>query len=389
VRASLDRRRVRSGDHFMIGDVACAEAALAAGCQVFAGYPITPASEIAEHMSQRLPMVGGYYMQMEDELASMNAILGASCAGVRSMTATSGPGFSLMAENLGLGMMMEVPCVVVDIMRGGPSTGMPTLTSQGDVMQSRWGSHGDYEPVVYAPASVQEMFDLTIRCFNTADRYRVPTILLGDQMLGHMTGHLRIPPEDEIPWVERPTRSPPGDPDPVLPSGNGALPMAHAGEGHRLHFTGLTHDERGYPAIDPAGSRQLLDRIVGKIRDHLSEIVEVEDYRLDGAELAVVAFGSNSRSAREAVRRARADGIPVGMLRLVTLWPFAEEAIVELSRQVSWILVPEINYGQIVHPVREYAECPVSLLPHAGGALHHPDDIVSVIRRRWLHEDGH
>jgi len=258
-----DGPAVLSGQHFLLGDQACAEGALAAGCRFFAGYPITPSTEITEHLARRLPEVQGIFVQMEDELASMAAIVGASVAGARAMTATSGPGFSLMMENLGLAAMMEVPCVVVNVQRGGPSTGLPTLVGQADVMQARWGSHGDYEIVAYAPASPQECFDLTLKAFNTADRFRIPTLVLADEVVGHMTERVTIPPAEAIPRVER-KRPRQG------PEENGFLPfraeedlippMVHAGEGYRVHFTGLTHDERGYPVTTGPAHHQLSAR---------------------------------------------------------------------------------------------------------------------------------
>ncbi len=381
----MSGRAVLTGDHFMLGNYACAEGAIAAGCRFFAGYPITPSSEIAERLARRLPEVGGRYIQMEDELASMAAILGASWAGTRSMTATSGPGFSLMVENIGLGMMTETPCVVVSIQRGGPSTGMPTLTSQGDMMQARWGSHGDYEVIVYAPSSVQEMFDLTIKAFNTSEKFRLPVFVHSDQLTGHMTGRVRIPnPEDiEIYSRKLPDKGPSPSFLPFSPDGDGVPPMAIAGEGYNVHVTGLTHDEKGYPDLNMAAQKKLLDRLMAKIRSRTEEIIEVEEYYLESAEVLCVTYGSTARSTKEAVRRARKDGLKVGLLRLVTVWPFPEELIAEISANRKCILVPEGNYGQIVHPVREFAQCSVECIPHPGGDLHQPETIYQVIRK-WL-----
>lgn len=369
----------------MLGDYACAEGALAAGCRFFAAYPITPASEIAERMARRLPELGGHYIQMEDELASMAAILGASCAGTKSMTATSGPGFSLMVENIGLGVMTETPCVVVNIQRGGPSTGMPTLTSQGDMMQARWGSHGDYEVVVYAPSSVQEMFDLTIKAFNTSEKFRLPVFVHADQLIGHMTARVRIPDPDDIQIYDRklPEQAPTAEFLPFFADGDGVPPMALAGEGYNIHVTGLTHDERGYPDINTAAQRKLMDRLLAKIRNRIQEIIEIEEFYQEGAEVLCVTYGSTARSTREAVRRARQEGLKVGLLRLVTVWPFPEQLIAELSADLKCILVPEGNYGQIVHPVGEFAHCPVECIPHPGGELHQPETIYQAIRK-WL-----
>jgi 2-oxoglutarate ferredoxin oxidoreductase subunit alpha len=368
----------------MLGNYACTEGAIAAGCRFFAGYPITPASEIAERMARRLPEIGGRYIQMEDELASMAAILGASCAGTKSMTATSGPGFSLMVENIGLGMMTETPCVVVNIQRGGPSTGLPTLTSQGDMMQARWGSHGDYEAVVYVPSSVQEMFDLTIKAFNTSERFRLPVFVHADQLIGHMTGHVRIPNPEDIEIYNRklPDKEPSSHFLPFLADGEGVPPMVVAGEGYNVHVTGLTHDDKGYPAINVEAQRKLMDRLIAKIHSHTEELIEIEEYHVQDAEVLCVTYGSTACSAREAVRRARQEGLKAGLLRLVTVWPFPEKLIAEISANRRYILVPEGNYGQIVHPVREFAQCPVECIPHPGGDLHQPEDIYQAIRKR-------
>ncbi|MFB6135312.1 MAG: 2-oxoacid:acceptor oxidoreductase subunit alpha [Halobacteriaceae archaeon] len=369
-----------TGEHFMKGDIACAEGAIAAGCRFFGGYPITPASEVAERMSERLPDVGGDYIQMEDELASIAVVLGASNAGVKSMTATSGPGVSLMNENLGLGVITETPCVIVNVQRGGPSTGMPTLPAQGDVMQARYGSHGDYPIVAYTPGSPQEMFDLTVRAFETAERYRTPVFVLADQTVGHMTGRVEIP--EHVPEVDRPR--PTGDPDPetFLPfdADHQVPPMAAAGEGYRVHVTGLTHDERGYPDIDPETQDQMLGRMMSKIQDNRADIVEVEPYRLDDAEVAIVAYGSMARSARRAVRDLRDEGEAVGLLRVVTPWPFPEAEIEAVADDVDHLVVAEMNLGQYLHRVREHAACPVTGHTHQGGEIPQPATVVETVR---------
>ena len=374
---------VLTGQHFFLGDHACAEGALAAGCRFFAGYPITPSTEIAERLARRLPEVEGIFVQMEDELASMAAIVGASAAGARAMTATSGPGFSLMMENVGLAAMMEVPCVVVNVQRGAPSTGLPTLVGQADVMQARWGSHGDYEIVAYAPASPQECFDLTIRAFNTADRYRIPVFVLSDEVVAHMTERVVIPTPEAIPKGERKRPR-------EAAGGNGFLPfkadddlvppMAHAGEGYRVHFTGLTHDERGYPAITPEAHDRLVRRLVDKIRRNVGRIVEYEEDRLDDARIVVIAYGSTARSARRAVALAREDGIRVGLLRLVTLWPFPGDRVRELSQRVIAFVVPELNLGQLAREVERFTTRPVLGVNHAGGAMFPPGSIQDTIR---------
>jgi 2-oxoglutarate ferredoxin oxidoreductase subunit alpha len=378
--APADGDVLLTGEHFMKGDTAAAEGAIAAGCRFFGGYPITPASEVAERMSARLPEVDGEYIQMEDELASIAAVVGAANAGTKSMTATSGPGVSLMNENIGLAAITETPCVIVNVQRGGPSTGMPTLPAQGDVMQAKWGSHGDYPIVAYAPDGPQEMFDLTVQAFNTAERYRTPVFVLADQTVGHMTGRVTVP--EAVEPVDRPT--PTGEPDPAAfePFDSDQLvpPMAGAGDGYRVHVTGLTHDDRGYPDIDPDTQATMLDRLLGKIEENRADIVEVETHELEGAEVAMLAYGSTARSARQAVRELREDGEAVGLLRVVTPWPFPEAEIRALSTQVDRIVVAEMNLGQYVHRVRETAECPVSAFTHQGGEIPQPAELADAVR---------
>ena len=369
-----------TGDHFLMGDTACAEGAVAAGCRFFAGYPITPASEVAERMSARLPEVGGQYIQMEDELASMAATVGGANAGAKSMTATSGPGLSLMLENLGLAVITETPCVVVNVQRGGPSTGLPTLPAQGDVMQAQYGSHGDYPMIAYAPASPQEMFDMTVSAFNAAERFRTPVIVLADQTVGHMTGKVTVPASVET--VDRPRPS--GEPNPgeFLPfdADEEVPPMAAAGDGYRVHVTGLTHDSRGYPAIDTETQDEMLGRLMEKVEGNREEICAFERHRLDDADVALVAYGSTARSARGAVDLLRAEGTDAGLLRVVTPWPFPRETIADLSTEVERIVVAEMNLGQYVHPVRERATCPVDAHTHQGGAIPHPNEIADTVR---------
>ena len=299
------------GEFFMSGDEACAEAALSAGCRFFAGYPITPATEIAERMAERMPDVGGVYIQMEDELASMNAVLGAVWGGAKAMTATSGPGFSLMMENLGLGIMTETPCVVVDVQRGGPSTGLPTLVGQGDMMQARWGSHGPYEIIALCPSSPQEFFDLTIEAFNLSEKYRTPVLLMADEAVGHMTERVTIPPDGSLAlYPRRKPTVPPEEYRPFEGDANGVPPMACAGDGYRLHVTGLTHDERGYPATaTPDVQARLIHRLIAKIRDHRTDILRVQRDGLDDAEVIVVAYGISARIARLPIEMARAQEI--------------------------------------------------------------------------------
>jgi 2-oxoglutarate ferredoxin oxidoreductase subunit alpha len=379
------RPRVLTGSHFMNGDDACAEGAMAAGCNFFAGYPITPATEVAERMSLRLPEVGGIYIQMEDEIASMAALLGASCAGAKAMSSTSGPGISLMMENIGLGMMLEVPCVLVNIQRGGPSTGLPTLAGQSDVMQVKWGSHGDYEPIAYAPNSCQEIFDHTIKAFNMAEIYRIPVFVMGDEIIGHMVERVVIPEEKDIKLETR--KKPKVKPGerflPFKPDKDHIPPMPLAGEGYNVHFTGLTHDEKGYPVITEEAQQKLVFRLSKKITENASKIVEFEERQLDDAEVAIVAFGSVSRVATRVLKLARDEGIKTGMLRLITLWPFPEKKIEELGSKVKAIVVPEINLGQMYREVQRFAECPVYKVSHAGGGIHEPKDILKVIKEAY------
>ncbi|MEF8830490.1 MAG: 2-oxoacid:acceptor oxidoreductase subunit alpha [Halobacteriales archaeon] len=378
--AAESGRELLTGEHFMNGDHACAEGAIAAGCRFFGGYPITPASEIAERVSERFPKVGGDYIQMEDELASIAAVVGASNAGKKSMTATSGPGVSLMNENIGLAAITETPCVIVNVQRGGPSTGMPTLPGQGDVMQAKYGSHGDYPIVAYAPNSPQEMFDLTVAAFNTAERYRTPVFILADQTVGHMTGKVNVP--ESVETVDRPT--PDGDPDPSefepFDPDHQVPPMAAAGDGARVHVTGLTHDGRGYPDIDPETQDVMLSRMMAKIQDNRDDIVETRAFELDDADVALLAYGSTARSARQAVRDLRADGETVGLLRVVTPWPFPVEEVEALSETVEEIVVAEMNLGQYVHRVREVADVPVSAHTHQGGVIPEPSSIADTVR---------
>ena len=374
---------VLCGTYFMNGDVACAEGAISAGCRFFAGYPITPATEVAERMSERLPHVGGVYIQMEDEIASMNAILGASWAGMKAMTSTSGPGFSLMMENLGLGVMLETPCVLVNIQRAGPSTGLPTLTGQGDIMQARWGSHGVYEIIALVPSSPQEIFDLTFKAFNLSEKYRVPVLVMSDEAVGHMSEKVVIPKIASKQLLNRPR--PDGKRDkylPYKPNRNLVPPMAIAGEGYRFHVTGLTHDERGYPVITAEAQDKLARRLVEKIRTNKNDIIDYEDIGIEDAEIVVCAYGISARIARLAIQQAREQGIRAGLLRLITIWPFAEERVRELAQQVKAFVVPEINYGQIVLEVERCAagKAKTLLVPHMGGGVHSPQTILDAIK---------
>jgi 2-oxoglutarate/2-oxoacid ferredoxin oxidoreductase subunit alpha len=374
---------VLCGEFFMNGDTACAEGAISAGCRFFAGYPITPATEVAERMSERLPQIGGVFIQMEDEIASMNAVLGASWAGVKAMTSTSGPGFSLMMENIGLGVMLETPCVVANVQRAGPSTGLPTLVAQGDMMQARWGSHGHYEIIALVPDSPQEMFDLTVSAFNLSEQYRVPVLLMADEAVGHMSEKVVIPEISSKELVNRPR--PKVAPEKYLPydSRKGLVPpMAVAGEGYRFHVTGLTHDDRGYPTMTAEAQDKLVRRLVDKIRLNIKDITKYEEVKVDDAEVVVVSYGISARIARYAVQKARDEGIKAGLLRLITVWPFADDRIRELATAVKAFIVPEINYGQIVREVERCVagKAKVRLVPHMGGGVHLPETVLEAIR---------
>ncbi len=377
-------RAVLTGTHFMSGDIACAEGAVAAGCRFFGGYPITPATEIAERMSRRLVEVKGVYVQMEDEIGSIAAVIGASYAGKKAMTATSGPGFSLMQENIGLAVMTEAPLVIVDIMRGGPSTGQPTMPGQQDIMQAKWGSHGDYEIIALTPSSVQEMFNLTIECFNLAEVYRVPTMLLADEVIGHMWERVKIPsPEDIITIDRKKPHVAPGEYKPFKPDKNLVPPMACFGEGYRFHATGLTHDENGLPStVSIKVQTELVQRLCEKIRRNAADITRVEKTMIDDAEVVVIAYGITSRAALSAIRKARKSGLKAGLLRLITVWPFPEKLVASIARKVKAIIVPEMNYGQLVREVERVAKVtPVTLLSKLGEEPHRPMEIVEAIRK--------
>ncbi len=370
-----------AGEYFFNGDVACAEGAIAAGCRVFAGYPITPQSEIAERMAHRLPRLGAYFLQMEDELASIAAALGAAWGGVKAMTATSGPGFSLMMENIGLAVMTETPCVIVDVQRGGPSTGLPTATSQGDMMQARWGSHGVQEVIAYAPSSPQEMFDFTIKAFNMAEQFRTPVMIMTDEVVGHMMERVVIDPESiQI----TPRRKPTVPYEEFVPyrAGEDLVPeMACAGEGYRVHVTGLTHDEYGYPDMSLEAQAALVTRLADKIRKNADQIIEYEEQFIEDAEIVIVSYGISARASWRSLELAREKGIRVGMLKLNTVWPFPEERIAELAGTVKGFVVPELNLGQIVLEVERSAagKAIVKLVPHAGGGIHQPEQVLDAI----------
>ncbi len=371
-----------TGSHFMLGDVAIAEGGIAAGCRFFGGYPITPSTETAERMASRLPQIGGLYVQMEDELGSMAAILGAAWAGKKTMTATSGPGFSLMMENLGLGIITETPTVILNVQRGAPSTGLPTLVAQGDMMQARWGSHGHYEIIAVVPWSVQECFDLTIKAFNYAERYRTPVLIMADAEVGHLYERLEIPAQDQIElWERKGPAGPPGE-EGAFEMGEDLIPpMAAAGQGYHVFCESLTHDERGYPDTTAPAHQKLVTRLNEKIRRARFDIYDYEERGVDGAEVVVMAYGISARTAVRAIAMAEARGVKAGLLRLRTAWPFPEERIRELSGAVRGFVVPEINLGQMVREVERCAgdTCGIVSVTHAGGDIHKPEEILEAI----------
>ncbi len=375
-----DPAGVLTGVHFLDGDHACCEGALAAGCRCAFGYPITPSTEVVERIARRLPTVGGIFLQMEDEIASSIAIQGASWGGKKVMTVTSGPGMSLMMEHIGLAAMTETPCVFVNVQRGGPSTGLPTLTAQGDMMQARWGSHGDYEIIAICPNSPQECFDLTILAFNLAERYRLPVMFMMDESVGHMTERVVIPEADEIEVAERKHPDEPPSDDYELYKADESLvpPMPPVGEGYRFHVTGLTHDDKGYPAMDAAAQEKLVRRLVDKVRKNADDIVRNEEYELEDAEVVLVAYGITSRIVIRAMELARAKGLKVGVFRPVVVWPFPERRLRELAERVEAFVVVELNYGQVALEVERLAagRARTVLIGHGGGDLHDPEDIL-------------
>jgi 2-oxoglutarate ferredoxin oxidoreductase subunit alpha len=359
------------------GNSVVAEAAIDAGCRFYAGYPITPSSEIAADMARLMPRVGGVFIQMEDEIASMGAVIGASLAGLKAMTATSGPGFSLKQENIGFACIAETPCVIVNVMRGGPSTGLPTLPSQGDVMQTRWGTHGDHSIIALAPSTLTEVYWETIRAFNLAEQYRTPVVLLLDEILGHMSERVELPDPAELEIVNR--VKPMVSPEEYLPyatNGGHVPPMADFFTGYRYHVTGLTHDVTGFPTEDPDISQALIERLTAKIMDNLDHILKNEESGLEDAEIMVLAYGSVARSARVAIAQAREAGLKVGLFRPITLWPFPRKRVADLARKVKGILVPEMNMGQLVGEVERVAGLtPVAPLNKANGQPIAPAEI--------------
>ena len=366
---------------FILGNEACARGAIEAGCRFFAGYPITPSTEIAEDMAIFLPQEGGSFIQMEDEISALGAVIGAVWGGLKAMTATSGPGFSLMQEHIGYAAMTETPLVIVNMQRGSPSTGQPTMASQSDMMQARWGSHGDYEIIALSPSSVQECFDYTVEAFNLAEKYRVPVLIMSDEIVGHMREKITIPEKVEI----RPRKMPIEDVKTFLPfkaPPNGTSPMPAFGDGYKMHITGLTHDERGYPdASNPKTHSKLVNRLCNKIRKNTNEIARIKTEFTEEAEIIILSYGAPARSAITAVKKARNQGISAGFIKLETVWPFPEEMIRNAANDVHKIIVVEMNLGQICYEVqRIFPDKKVELFPKIGGEMHHPLEILNKIQ---------
>jgi len=372
---------VNASTRFWSGNEACVEAAIVAGCRFFAGYPISPANEIPEHLSERLPQVDGIFMQMEDELASIGAVMGASWAGRKAMTATSGPGFSLMQETIGWGFMSETPCVIVDVQRAGPGTGQATKCGQGDVMQARWGTHGDFSAIALSPNSVQEMFELTIRAFNLAEKYRTPVILLADETIAHVREKLTLPPVEQIETINR-KRPKPGDK--AFFGLEDAAPMPSVGEGFNVAVTASTHDEYGVRFTqDALVHRRIVTRLNAKINNHVDDIVEVENHNVGNCDVGVVSYGCTSRAVYEAVEQAEAKGIRIGHVRLKTIWPFPDKQVRQLAENAKRIIVPEMNLGQVCREVQRVT-CGPEIIPLnkiGGGELITPEEILEEIMK--------
>ena len=372
---------LKPGRHLALGNIACAEGAIRAGCKFFAGYPITPASEISHHISGELPKVGGVFMQMEDEIASIASIIGASWAGAKSMTATSGPGYDLMMENVGYAHMTETPLVLVNVQRSGPSTGQSTDPSQQDIYQAKYGSHGDYEVIAITPWSVQEMFDLTVRAFNLAETYRTPVMLMSDGLIGHIKEKLIVPEKVEIVNRKKPTSkdcTPWGTDDP-----SGVPEMPAFGEGHRLLVTGSTHRPDGVRNFAPEYHQKIVYRIRDKILNAEPIIRDIHTEHIDDAKIAVLSFGASARPSIEAVEQARKQGIKAGLYRLKTIWPFPEEPVRELADQVDTIIVVEMNVGKLVKEVDRVVcgNAKVVSLGKVGGQLPYAREVLDIIRR--------
>lgn len=376
-----DRKKVKSsvpaGKYYLSGNIAAAEGAIAAGCRFYAGYPITPSSEIMEHIASRFQEVDGVFIQMEDEIASICSVIGAVWAGAKAMTATSGPGFSLMQEGIGYAAITETPLVVINIQRAGPGTGQATKVGSSDLMQAKWGTHGDYQPIALAPWSVQEMYDLTIAAFNYAENYRVPVFLMAEEAIAHLQERIDIAPSLEIINRLKLSGAPPFGHQ--LP--DGVPPMPAFGEGEKLLVTGSTHDINGFRKTDdPAIQAQLVQRINNKIINHRDEIIQTESTMLEDADIVIIAYGFSARSALFALEKLRQEGKKVGLLRLKTIWPFADQIVEQIGKSAKKILVPEMNLGQIAGEIRKYAACDVISYQQSNGKVIHPQRIIEEIR---------
>jgi 2-oxoglutarate ferredoxin oxidoreductase subunit alpha len=366
------------GTYYFSGNEAAAEGAIAAGCRFYGGYPITPSSEIMERMALRLREVGGVFIQMEDEIASISAVIGASWAGAKAMTATSGPGFSLMQESIGYAAFTETPCVIIDVQRAGPCTGQATRVGSGDIMQAKWGSHGDYQVIALSPWSVQEMYELTLHGFNLSERYRVPTLVMADEAVGHLRENLSIRAKVEV-WDRKKKR---GDPPFGTEEEGGIPPMPAFGEGERLLVTGSTHDASGFRKTeDPEAHAKLVGRINQKILRNRSKMIETEDYFLEDSEKAVIAYGFTARTSLYGVNHLRKEGMKIGMLRLKTLWPFPQEAVTALGKSAKKIIVPEMNLGQVAGEVRKFCSCDVIPLNQTDGEVIRPETIIETLKK--------
>lgn len=379
-----DPKGVLTGTHTLSGNYACAEGALAAGCRFLGVYPIVPALEVSQRFLDRAKEVDATFIQMEDEVSVLAAVLGASWTGKRSMTVTSGPGLSLMMEHLGLGVMLETPCVIVDVQMLGPGLGMPQRAAQADMMQSRWGSHGDYEIIAFAPSSPQEMFDVTIKAFNLSERFRVPVAVMSDEYLAHLEEKVVIPPADKI-FIE-PRRYYKGAQGSYLPfkrDEDFVPPMVDIGQGYRFHVTGLTHDDRGYPIMFEECQEYNVHPLVKKIRNYVDKIVEVQEVNTEDAEIIVISYGTTARAALKAVEQARGSGLKVGSLKIVTVWPFPEKRVAELAKKAKAFVVPEMNFGQIVSEVERcsYGDANVFFVSHGDKGVENTDDIVAAIKQ--------
>jgi len=366
------------GTHYLSGNEAAAEGAIAAGCRFYAGYPITPSSEIMERMATRLREVGGVFIQMEDEIASISAVIGASWAGAKAMTATSGPGFSLMQEAIGYAAFTETPCVIIDVQRAGPCTGQATRVGSGDIMQAKWGSHGDYQVIAFSPWSVQEMYDLTLHAFNLSERFRVPTLVMAEEAVGHLRENLSIRARVEV-WDRKKKKG--GSPFGTEEE-DGVPPMPAFGEGERLAVTGSTHDAFGFRKTDdPEAHAKLVGRINEKILKNRNRMIGTEDYFLEDSEIMIIAYGFTARTSLYAVDQLKKEGMKVGMLRIKTLWPFPDEAVTEAGKRVKKVIVPEMNLGQVAGEVKKFCPCEVIQIHQTDGEIIRPETIIEMLKK--------